>query len=1006
MEPERWERVKEIFDAAADLTSDERREVLASCCGTDRELRAEVERLLVECDRAGDFLDTPAMDAGKSLVAGDVVDERYEIAGLLGRGGMGEVYEARDRLLNEAIALKTLRPELSRDRAMLVRFQKEILAARRVTHPNVCRVFEVGLHGGGLHYFTMELLAGETLAARIAREGCLAADSALPIIRQMAQGLQAAHQAGVVHRDFKSANVMLAGDRAVITDFGLARATYGAAMAAGAGGADTAVSVGQMAGTVGYMSPEQLTGAAVTAASDIYSFGIVLFEMAAGKLPFDGTHVINSAVQRVSGQVPWIRNSAPDIDAQWESAIQRCLQPLPEKRFASAGEIVDHFDRRQMPKLQLRPMRRTWLSLTAAAAVAAAALVLWPVRYYSPKQDALPWYEKGVEAALAMTYDSGRKALEKAVSLDPEYAPAHAYLAAALSELDNQSGAKEEMLKALAAAQKIRLSADDELRVRALQHMTARQFDAALPLFTQLVSGARTERERAAGHLQLAWLEQKRQNLPETQKSLQEALRLNSSHAGAKLRLAMIYAQKPDMGKATAAFDEAEALFRAASDMEGVTEVLWQQARFLARSNRTAESLQLAGRGLTIAASTGDRFHEIRLQLVQALAYRNVGEVDRSKEIAERAVLMAVESKMDATAAVGLLDLGNAYVQRDEPAPAERYFKEGLQTARNGHADFSEARASLALGSLYVQYNRPVEAMPQIERALPYFRDGGHKRESMQGLLLLGAARTRLAQYDAAERTLRDAVKLGEELRDRENHGLARSYLGGMLAQTGRWPEAITESTRALELFGDLRGGYRAAHTLGSRARVLTQLGRFDEARADIVEASKWAERAEGNQAQVKARLALTEAEIGYIHGRCVETAALARKAGAMHGGAEEDWRASFLTALCAARSGSPTQARALIADAERSGNSYRAALGRLEFAEATGIAAEAAVALLFFEPQRNWEATWRCRRAMGGGVEHGPAQKTALDELRRTWPANSLAAYFARPDLKKFGVQ
>ena len=319
-----------------------------------------------------------------------------------------------------------------------------------------------------------------------------------------------------------------------------------------------------------------------------------------------------------------------------------------------------------------------------------------------------------------------------------------------------------------------------------------------------------------------------------------------------------------------------------------------------------------------------------------------------------------------------------------EAEPAERYFKAGLQAARNGHADFSEARAEFALGSLYVQYNRPVEAVLQIERAMPFFRDGGHKRETMQGLLLLGGARTQLAQYDAAERTLREAVKLAEESRDRENHGLARGFLSGMLAQTGRLPEAMAESTRALELFGDLRGGYRAAHTLASRARVSAQLGRFDQARADILEATKWAERAEGNQAQVKARLALTEAEISYISGRWAEAAALARKAGGMHGGAEENWRASFLTALCGARSGSPASARALIADADRSGNLYRAALGRLEVAEATGVAADAAVALLFFEPQRNWEAIWRCRRAMGGGVEYGPAQKAALDELRR----------------------
>lgn len=232
MSPEQWERVKEVFDAATDLPPGEQAGALAALCVGDLTVRAEAERLLSEYARAGEFAPVVELPS-HSLRPGESVNERYEIVRLVGRGGMGEVYEARDPMLNELVALKTLQPEFARDAAMLARFHKEILAARRVTHPNVCRVFEVGVHRG-LHYFTMELLPGETLAARIRREGGLHGVEAIPLIRQMAEGLHAAHQAGVIHRDFKSGNVMLTGERAVIMDFGLARAERGAGSAAAA----------------------------------------------------------------------------------------------------------------------------------------------------------------------------------------------------------------------------------------------------------------------------------------------------------------------------------------------------------------------------------------------------------------------------------------------------------------------------------------------------------------------------------------------------------------------------------------------------------------------------------------------------------------------------------------------------------------------------------------------------------------------------------------------------
>ena len=176
----------------------------------------------------------PAHEIAAAFAPGQVLADRYRIVRFIAQGGMGEVYEAEDRELGERVALKTIRPEVAGQEGTLERFKREVQLARKVTHPNVCRLFDLGVHRIGgpdgetieVRYLTMELLEGETLAQRIKRVGRMSTAQALPVVRQMAAALGTAHDAGIVHRDFKSSNVMLVagreGERAVVTDFGLA----------------------------------------------------------------------------------------------------------------------------------------------------------------------------------------------------------------------------------------------------------------------------------------------------------------------------------------------------------------------------------------------------------------------------------------------------------------------------------------------------------------------------------------------------------------------------------------------------------------------------------------------------------------------------------------------------------------------------------------------------------------------------------------------------------------
>src|SRR6266540_5018459 len=273
----------------------------------------------------------------------DVLSRRFRIVTFLAQGGMGEVYEAEDLELGGRVALKTIRPEIATEPRIIQRFKREIALSRKVTHPNVCRIFDLFHHrmewGTGeaeLSFLAMELLRGETLASRLRAVGRMTSAEALPIVEQMAAGLAAAHRAGVVHRDFKSANVVLVpsdgqGERTVVTDFGLARSVEG--------GEGLSTGLG-MVGTSAYMAPEQVEGGEVTPAADIYALGVVLYEMVTGVKPFVGDSPLSTAVKRLKEAPASPRVHVPDLDPAWEAAILRCLEPVPENRFASAGDVV------------------------------------------------------------------------------------------------------------------------------------------------------------------------------------------------------------------------------------------------------------------------------------------------------------------------------------------------------------------------------------------------------------------------------------------------------------------------------------------------------------------------------------------------------------------------------------------------------------------------------------------------------------------------------------------
>jgi hypothetical protein len=326
MNADRYQHVKQVFLEASELESGQVAAFLDQACAGDPELRKEVESLLLHHLSETITRESPAAaPRPERFPPGTILAGRYRIIGPLGRGGMGDVYRADDLKLDQAVALKFLDRSRAESSAWLRQYENEVRLARKVTHPNVMRVYDISEAEGEV-FISMEYVDGEDLASLLRRIGRLTGDKASQIARQLCAGLGAAHDQGVLHRDLKPANVMIDGQgRVRIADFGIA------ALACHAG------QTGALVGTPGFMAPELFAGAAPSVRSDLYSLGIVLYETVTGKQPFAG-----SPTRSRAHDTTVIRPSTvvPQIDAALERVILQCLEHDPGRRPDSAYAVA------------------------------------------------------------------------------------------------------------------------------------------------------------------------------------------------------------------------------------------------------------------------------------------------------------------------------------------------------------------------------------------------------------------------------------------------------------------------------------------------------------------------------------------------------------------------------------------------------------------------------------------------------------------------------------------
>ena len=375
MTPEQWRRLQELFEEVTQRPPSEREAALERIAVTveNASLLRELRRLVEHSEPDPEFLRPIEAGCNTGMMRpGDLVGGRFEIVRLISRGGMGAVFEALDRKLNEPVAIKVIAPEYSRDRKLLERFLREVQIARRISHPNICRIHDLGEHNGA-PYLSMELLQGETLARRLER-GPLPLAEWESIARQLFEALAAAHAAGVVHRDLKPSNLMLVGSRLVILDFGLARPIVSSDEAA-------LTQSGMVIGTLDWMAPEQLMGEH-DARSDIYSAALILARALQEKPRENSEAGLAGALRRATRGTDPRDLVPPGVPAAWRHALQRCLERDPQQRPANAQAVQDQLaGPRHAVQASLGRLIQSRVTKIAAALAILLALIIGGLRY-------------------------------------------------------------------------------------------------------------------------------------------------------------------------------------------------------------------------------------------------------------------------------------------------------------------------------------------------------------------------------------------------------------------------------------------------------------------------------------------------------------------------------------------------------------------------------------------------------------------------------------------------
>ncbi|HWR49463.1 MAG TPA: protein kinase [Bryobacteraceae bacterium] len=949
----------------------------------------------------------------------------YRITGKLGEGGMGVVYRAEDTLLHREVAVKFPAPRghACDERERLFR---EARAASALVHPNIAAVYDCG-ECDGSPYVVMELVPGKSLQ-QVLHDGPVVPETGTAIAIQVAEALSEAHRRGIVHRDIKPSNIIV-GERGQVKvlDFGIARRIAPLARGAAAGTEPTTTLEGGISGTPAYMAPDQVRGDPSDPRADLFSLGAVFYECLTGRRAFEGASPFETMARVLEHDPPPPSTVNPAVPHRLDAIVAKILAKEPSRRYGSADDLIA--DLRAVAPAS--PGRFRWLRsrpVLASSAVLAFGAILallwfaWPQSSHRPIAEATRYYEEGVNALADGTYYKAAQALEQAIRIDGAYTLAYAHLADAWNELDYSERAQSAMLKALPPGRDSpRLSRSELLHVQAIHSVLTHDYDHAAALYRQLAGQAAGDAERMRVELDLGRVYEKADRLAAALAVYLSVAGRQKEEPAAHLRAGVVYRRMRDTARAEASLRRAESLYRALSNLEGVTEALYQLSVIANQSSRYADARSLLDQAARMAQASGNEHQQVTVLLQLTGVCSRQGLLDEARQHAADALERAQRHGLDDLVARSLVELGTNAQYRGEAEEAKRRFSDALAVAQRQGGRRTEARARFSLASVRVDLGETAVALADLEPALAFYRAGGYATELSRCAILQGRAWCSQGDYDGARKIAGAELEAGRRTPDPVLEYLALDLIAGIALEQERYREALALHNEAAALSRS-KGNLVEEHwALAACGDALWRLGRYDEARHALFDVEAFGKRSKSQAMLAAVEMARAEMALSVL--RPDEAERRSRDAVQL---APQDRElaaaAKRIAAVVAARLGETRRAAALadeaLTTAQATGNARIVLAAQLARAEAMLVSGDAATAAQIARETEDaasrrgqFESAWRAHVLEQTGlrgaksaafriVGNDPAD--GLTRLQASMPPEDFKIYMNRPDLRR----
>ena len=883
-----WENVKSLFHKALERPANERESFLRNACNTDHELLEEVRQLLLAFEEDRYFLEGGAVGE----VAETIIEQtektdydqhfgRYRIKALLGEGGMGKVFLAEDVRLERNVALKILTKLFSEDEDRVRRFIREAKTASLLNHPNILTIHETGYEQSS-HFIATEFVDGETLRRKI-NSRSLSLGEILNISIQIVSALAAAHRSLIIHRDIKPENIMIRRDGIVkVLDFGIAKLLSDEIENIDPSKKSvTQTAPGIVIGTAAYMSPEQARGKSLDSRTDIWSFGICLYEMLDGNRPFNGETVSDTVAEILTVDPPALNIQIP---AEFERIVKKSLRKNCADRYLSAEDFnADLMRLRDSPEdnfPSVEPTRFRNVADTAgskkpaqtsnptatvfsrpgfypfgviAGTILSLVLVLIGLQFYHSSRtprfapEAVRWFESGSEAARNGDFYKAQKLFEQALRVDNRFLQAYAKLAETQMELDYEDKAAGSLLRLTELMPQYSLSKPETEYLLAVIATVRRDNVSAVAAYDDLVTEAPEDLKKFA-YFDLGRALEKNASNERAIAAYQEAVRRDSQFAAAFLRLGHLYWHEKQEAEALAAFDSAAVIYTANSNYDGLGELSYQKGDLYNYSEKLPEAEKNLTKALEIAQATGNAALRIKTTLSLGRVEYSKGETAQSQKLIDEALNAARSEQMESLTINGVIDFGTLFFLKGEYDEAFRYLDQALQIARSNGGKSSEARALLSLGSISLLRAKPVEAIKYINLALNFYHENNFRQEKSQALLALGYAYDQTGSHASAFGVLAELLGFAERENDQPLAANTESALGLVLIHEEKFGEALDHLENSYRINQSLGREQLAAYATLNKGQALMYLGRLAEARQILNQTGESAEKIQDKQ--------------------------------------------------------------------------------------------------------------------------------------------------------------